>query len=204
MTTALLVAMLLAADGGQTVDAGTPLGPCSTKQTICFSPIGKCDIPLVEMINKATKTLEVAIYAINRVEVVDAIIKAAARGVSVRMLLDTSQIGQDREANQLDRLMAAGVPMKRDTHSGSMHMKVAIVDDTWFSTGSFNFTTNASVNNNENLLIWSCPRNAILYRQEFDRLWRTFKDAREQIQKSLGDAGVAVVDAGAVVGDSGR
>jgi phosphatidylserine/phosphatidylglycerophosphate/cardiolipin synthase-like enzyme len=190
MPTLLTLLILSVGDGG-VADAGAlSLGPCSTKQIICFSPLGKCDLQLVALIDKATKTLEVAIFSINRVGVVDALIRAKQRGVTVRMVVDTTQISQDKETDQLVRLLLAGIPIKRDTHNGYMHSKVVVVDDTWLATGSFNFTNNASDNNNENMLIWSCPRNALLYRQEFERLWLTFKDATEQVRKLAVDAGI--------------
>jgi phosphatidylserine/phosphatidylglycerophosphate/cardiolipin synthase-like enzyme len=185
MLPTLMLLVLSVGDGG-VVDAGITLGPCSTKQTICFSPLGKCDLQLVSLIDKATKTLEVAIFSINRVVVVDALIRAKQRGVTVRMVVDTTQIGQDKEMDQLVRLLQVGISIKRDTHNGYMHSKVVVVDDTWFSTGSFNFTNNASDNNDENLLIWRCPRNALLYRQEFERMWRSFKDATDLVRKDAG------------------
>jgi phosphatidylserine/phosphatidylglycerophosphate/cardiolipin synthase-like enzyme len=177
MLTSLVVLAILSADGGTAVpaDAGIALGPCSTKQTICFSPKGECDKKLVALIDTATKTLEVLIYSVNLPEVVDAITRAKARGVVVRMIVDTTQLAQEKEIPQVKKLADTGVPMKRDGHSGIMHMKVIIVDDTTFETGSFNFTNGAANLNNENMLIWSCPRNALIYKQEFERLWATFK-----------------------------
>jgi phosphatidylserine/phosphatidylglycerophosphate/cardiolipin synthase-like enzyme len=169
MLTSILLLTVLSSDGGIT------LGPCSTKQDICFSPLGACDKKLVALIDKATKTLEVAIYSVNLPEVADAITRAKSRGVAVRMLVDSSQLGQAKEVVQVQKLADAGVPMKRDGHSGIMHMKFVVVDDTWFQTGSFNYTNGGANLNNENMLIWSCPRNALIYKQEFERLWATFK-----------------------------
>ena len=173
MLTSLVLFAVLSADGG--TDAGIVLGPCSTKQTICFSPLGACDKKLIALIDTATKTLEVLIYSVNLPEVADAITRAKARGVVVRMIVDSSQLAQAKEVPQIQKLADAGVPMKRDGHSGIMHMKVVIVDDTTFETGSFHYTNGAANLNTENMLIWSCPRNALVYKQEFERLWATFK-----------------------------
>jgi len=177
MLTALVLLAILSADGGTAVptDAGISLGPCSIKQDICFSPLGACDKKLVALIDSAKKTLEVLIYSVNLPEVADAITRAKARGVTVRVIVDSTQLAQEKEVPQVKKLADAGVPMKRDGHSGIMHMKVVIVDDTIFETGSFNYTNGAANLNNENMLIWSCPRNALIYKQEFERLWLTFK-----------------------------
>jgi cardiolipin hydrolase len=74
-----------------------------------------------------------------------------------------------------------------------MHMKVVVVNHREFLTGSFNFTNNASENNDENLLIWDCQKYALVYENKFEQLWAKFKDAAEAVAKA-GDAGVS--DAG--------
>jgi phosphatidylserine/phosphatidylglycerophosphate/cardiolipin synthase-like enzyme len=180
MLTSLVLFAVLSADGGVdagvalTADAGTSIGPCSTKQALCFSPKGGCDKPLVALIDKATATLDVAIYSLTLVDVTDAILRAKARGVAVRVVIDTSQMSQPAETALLRKLADAGVPIKRNGHSGIMHMKVTIVDDTWFETGSFNYSDGATAKNDENMLIWSCPRNALIYKQKFEQMWGVF------------------------------
>lgn len=191
----LFVISLLAIDGGAKLpDAGVVVvvapGPCKQTQELCFSPDGQCDARVVALIDrtKPSGTLDILIYSINRAVIVDSILRAKARGAVVRVIVDSSQIGDPKEQPQLQRLLAAGIPLKRDTHQGIMHMKVVIRENIEFSTGSFNFTNNASENNDENLLIWDCPRNAALYTQRFNLLWAKFKDARESVLKTA-DAG---------------
>jgi len=167
---------------------GGALVTCSKKQTFCFSPEGDCDLQVAALIDRASAKLDIIIYSINRPSIVDAILRARARKVPVRMIIDTSQIIEPREQPQLQKLLAAGIPMKRDTHQGIMHMKVVVVNDREFLTGSFNFTNNASENNDENMLIWDCQRLALMYEGKFDQLWARFKDATEMVLR--GDAGV--------------
>jgi phosphatidylserine/phosphatidylglycerophosphate/cardiolipin synthase-like enzyme len=189
LTLALVVAAVLASDGGVdagVLDAGVKLGPCREKQTVCFSPLGQCHLSVIDVIDRATASVDVAIYSLNHAGIVDALLRAKAKGRAVRVVLDSSQMGSTKEVEQLLRLQAAGIPLKRDTHSGIMHMKVVVVDGgREFVTGSFNFTNNASLNNNENVFAWDCPRNAALYQAEFDRMWSTFKPA----VVSVADAG---------------
>jgi len=168
---------------------GGVLAPCALKQTFCFSPEGACDLQVVALIDRASTKLDIIIYSINRPSIVDAILRARARNVPVRIIVDASQIGEQREQPQLQRFIAAGIPLKRDTHQGVMHMKVVVVNEREFLTGSFNFTNNASENNDENLLIWDCQRNALVYATKFEQLWSKFKDATESVMKGS-DAGV--------------
>jgi phosphatidylserine/phosphatidylglycerophosphate/cardiolipin synthase-like enzyme len=189
---ALVMAVVLSSDGGVDagmMDAGVKLGPCREKQTVCFSPLGACAQALIDVMDRAMKTLDVAIYAINFPPIVDAVLRAKARGVTVRVITDSTQLGQAKQIEQLQRLAAVGIPMKRDTHTGVMHLKVTIADAREFSTGSFNYTNNAVLNNNENLFVWDCPKNAVLYQAEFDRMWSTFKDAVLPADAGVKDAG---------------
>lgn len=176
-------------DAGVRVDAGVALGPCREAQDICFSPGGNCDMKVVSLVDRSKNSLDILIYSINRPSIIDAILRAKARGVVVRIVVDATQIGEPKEQFQLQRLLAVGIPMRRDTHQGSMHMKVIVVDGKEFLTGSFNFTNNASENNDENILIWDCPRNAMLFKLRFEMLWGKYKDASDSVLKGA-DGGV--------------
>jgi phosphatidylserine/phosphatidylglycerophosphate/cardiolipin synthase-like enzyme len=195
LSTVLLVVLL--ADGGLIdggadagrADAGVKLGPCKETQEICFSPDGGCDLRVAAMIDRSRTSLDVAIYSINRISIVDAILRVKARGVSVRVVVDSTQLGEDRERAQLLRLLAAHVPIKRDTHQGSMHMKVVVRDNQEFLVGSYNFTNNATDNNDESVLFWDCPRNATAYSLKFESMWFRYKDASDAILKLPGDGG---------------
>jgi len=170
MLTSMLVLSLLGVDGG------TPVKPakCSATQELCFSPKGACDKPLIALIDKATSTLDVAVYSLNRTNLVDAILRAKARGVAVRVVLDSSQLHQDKELTQVKRLADAGIPLKRNGHSGIMHIKIVLIDHTWFENGSFNYTDGATDKNDENMLIWSCPKLVSLYENKFNQMWGSF------------------------------
>lgn len=52
-----------------------------------------------------------------------------------------------------------------------MHMKVSIIDDKVVATGSYNYTTSASIINDENLVILTDPQLAKDYETQFNRMW---------------------------------
>lgn len=155
-----ILALALAAS-----DAG--VGPCKATQTICFSP-GNCDLQLIQVIDSTKSTLEVAIYSINRANIVDSIVRAHKRGVKVRVLVDYSQLTNAKEYVQISKLYNAGIPLVRDSHVGIMHLKFLVADSSTFAIGSFNYTDPAVVSNDETLFIWNCPRNALLYQAAFE------------------------------------
>jgi len=50
------------------------------------------------------------------------------------------------------------------------------VDNRYVITGSFNFSTNATESNDENVIIIDNPDIANLYMQEFGRIWNIATD----------------------------
>jgi phosphatidylserine/phosphatidylglycerophosphate/cardiolipin synthase-like enzyme len=183
---AVVLAVVLATDGGVdagVADAGVKLGACREKQTLCFSPTGNCHLVLIDVMDRTTAQLDIAIYSLNHEGIVDAILRAKARlpardgKDTVRVIVDATQYKSLTEWPQLLRLAAVQIPIRKDGHAGIMHHKFIVADSREFATGSFNFTYPGAAKNNENLLAWDCPRNAVLYQAEFDRLWSGFRDA---------------------------
>lgn len=204
----LLVVVTVLAGGGAlagpdagTLDAGPVLAsiptrladggvfaPCKQNPSVCFSPDNACDLLVAQSIDQAEPPYgaDIAIYSINRESIAAAILRARARNVPVRLVLDASQIADAKEKPALQRLLDAGVAMKRDTHSGIMHNKFVVVNRRLLVTGSFNFTNNATENNDENVLSWDCQRVTTVYADRFDRLWSKFKDATDAVMKDGG------------------
>jgi phosphatidylserine/phosphatidylglycerophosphate/cardiolipin synthase-like enzyme len=125
---------------------------------VCFSPplSGGCD-PLAAVlleIGNARRTIRVQMYALTLQEIVGALVKARRRGVDVRVIVDRSQLTQDRsEVFRIAGLASSGVPVLVDTVPGLMHDKVMVIDSETVLTGSFNYTWSAERFNAENLLV---------------------------------------------------
>jgi phosphatidylserine/phosphatidylglycerophosphate/cardiolipin synthase-like enzyme len=138
--------------------------------------------PDVEMANELAgkhSQIDVAMYALNRQVVVDAMQSAYSACQCLRLITDREQAsGDPRQATALSQLQAAGVPIKIDSHSGLMHMKVVEIDGTTTLAGSFNATNAASTTNDEILLRIGSAQTAQTFAAQFDRMWndtRRFK-----------------------------
>jgi phosphatidylserine/phosphatidylglycerophosphate/cardiolipin synthase-like enzyme len=69
-----------------------------------------------------------------------------------------------------------GVPCRTDdAKQYHMHNKFVIVDDAYLLTGSFNWTVQAGLNNQENLLVVDAPYYIEKYNTEFEKLWKNFE-----------------------------
>src|SRR6185295_19489616 len=98
-------------------------------------------VPVVQAIKRARRTVDIAIFRMNRPEVETALGAAVQRGVKVRALVAHTNRGGEARLRKLEqRLLALGVTVAR---SGDdlikYHGKYLIVDDTLYLLG-FNYT----------------------------------------------------------------
>ena len=111
-------------------------------------------------------------YSFNEPTLTEALIRAKARGVSMRVIMDALQAGG--ATSQADELRKAGITvklMRGIKGNGIMHHKVAIYDGAVVQTGSFNWTDNASCCSWENSVFLADQKIVHRYQQEFDRMW---------------------------------
>lgn len=140
---------------------------------VYFSPQGGTQKRIVELINGAKKSVDVAMYGFTSPEIAKALVKAKKRSVQVRILLDRTQAG-GRES-QSGYLRKRGLAVRFDHQSGIMHNKVGLIDSTVLITGSYNWTMSAEYSNQENCLILTTkddPNIIQQYQQRFEYIWQ--------------------------------
>ncbi|MFT9057836.1 MAG: phospholipase D-like domain-containing protein, partial [Ethanoligenens sp.] len=76
----------------------------------------------------------------------------------------------------LNVVKAAGIPIKINSHTGIMHLKVSIIDDSVTTTGSFNYTKSAQSVNDENLVVINNMQISQQYEAQFTRMWSDTTD----------------------------
>jgi phosphatidylserine/phosphatidylglycerophosphate/cardiolipin synthase-like enzyme len=129
------------------------------------------DKQLINTINSANKTLDIAIYSLTKKDIVDAVIQAKERNVDVRLLTDKTEAKTKSQKAELQLLKNNGIPIKINTHSGLLHDKFTVVDSQIIATGSFNYSNNAVYDNDENLIIIRDASVAQGYDNEFNNMW---------------------------------
>lgn len=163
--------------GGEKEGLGRPvpfrLAQPEAEGTAYFSPRGgeAGRQALLERIRAAREEALVAAFVLSDREVVEALSQAQARGVRVRVLLESRNLRDSRHQD----LKAAGIEVRQDGNPYTMHHKVMVLDGTWVITGSYNFSLRAWRVNNENLLVLRSPELARRYREEVLRLWEEGK-----------------------------
>jgi phosphatidylserine/phosphatidylglycerophosphate/cardiolipin synthase-like enzyme len=134
------------------------------------------DQELINVINSAKSNLDIAIYSITKDNIVQAIAAAKGRGVTVRLISDKEESADQYQVKALDTLESDGIPVKINHHSGLMHMKVTIADNSTVTTGSYNYTDEATDENDEVLVIIHDPTIAQNFDTEFTTMWNDTKN----------------------------
>lgn len=150
---------------------GSPGAAAHSK--VLFSPRDDCAGEIVRVLGRARRTVDICVFTITDNRVADAVLKAAKRGVKVRVITDDMKSG-DR-GSDIERMEAAGVPVRMDRSQAHMHNKFAVLDGRTALTGSYNWTRSAARDNQENLVVTDDPALARAYAAEFARLWAAFE-----------------------------
>ncbi|MEO0596551.1 MAG: phospholipase D-like domain-containing protein [Chloroflexota bacterium] len=116
----------------------------------------------------ATESIRFMAFAFTLDEIGDVILTEGNDGVEIGGIFEVR--GSETEFSEMTRLHCAGLDVRQDGNNGTMHHKVFIVDETTVITGSFNFSSNASRSNDENIMIIRDADIAALYTDEFFRV----------------------------------
>lgn len=137
-----------------------------------FSPKRGAADTLVGFIDRCVDSVDAAVYAITHDEIAAALIRAKARGVQVRIIMDNLQAANKYSDDE--HLLEHGVSLIRARQSGCMHNKFIIGDKKSVGTGSFNWTKNADTRNRENFVIIRLKYVVQEFQREFDVMWAHF------------------------------
>ena len=118
---------------------------------VCFTPGEDCADLLINEINHAKQSILVQAYSFTAMPIAEALVAAEKRRVDVRVILDKSQVKDQRSV--YDYLIAANIPVWIDNHVAIAHNKVMVFDQREVATGSYNYTKSAGHSNAENMLI---------------------------------------------------
>jgi phosphatidylserine/phosphatidylglycerophosphate/cardiolipin synthase-like enzyme len=134
---------------------------------------GGIDEQLVAFVNSATQTIDLADYDFDLENVANALSKAAARGVRVRMVTDTDTLTNDDPKVQkaFNILKHAKIPIVDDQRGPIMHDKFVIVDGQAIWTGSWNFTDGDTYHLNNNAIKIASRQLAQNYTAEFEKMF---------------------------------
>lgn len=127
---------------------------------------------LMKLLQSACRTLDVCVFTITCHDLADIVIDLHNKGVVVRLITDDEQV--DASGSQIGAFRAAGIQVRQDKTPFFMHHKFMLLDGHTLMTGSFNWTRQAIMGNNENLLITNHADLVNAFGEEFEKLWKLF------------------------------
>jgi phosphatidylserine/phosphatidylglycerophosphate/cardiolipin synthase-like enzyme len=136
----------------------SPLSPQGT---------GGIDAPLVEAIDAARLSVDVAAYSITLNSVRNALLNAHDRGVTVRIVMESTNM----DSSDVQRLLEAGVPIIGDNRQGLMHDKFMVIDRSEVWLGSMNFTDSGTYDDNNHMIRVRSTKFAENYSTEFNEMF---------------------------------
>lgn len=148
--------------------------PAKGRLEVAFSPNEGSEALVLKVINDTRREILMLSYSFTSANVVNALLDAVHRGVTVRLVadkrnnLDQDPSGKARAA--LSALKNAGADIKVISRYPIHHDKVIISDRKHVELGSFNYSSAAAEKNSENVLVnWDNPELAAVYMKHFDR-----------------------------------
>lgn len=135
------------------------------------------DKEIIALIDGAKNRIYFAIYTFTLPSIADALIAAKKRGVDVRGVMDSGQSSNSYGSPITAKLLDAGIPLVTEKHatgSGIMHIK-AIVTDSAYAIGSYNWTSSATTINDEILEIGTDPALRQAYENILTKLLNAYK-----------------------------
>ena len=132
---------------------------------IHHSPLENLERLDVALIDEAETSLDVAAYILTDRPVIDALILAKERGVTLRILLDPSQ------KSNFARLAPLEEEIRLKKKGPIMHLKAYVVDGERLRTGSANLTASGLKQQDNDRLVISVPSVVAAFRADFDRMW---------------------------------
>jgi phosphatidylserine/phosphatidylglycerophosphate/cardiolipin synthase-like enzyme len=138
---------------------------------IAFSPNEGSEHLVVKVIDSAKAELDLLSYSFTSVPVVEALVRARHRGVTVRLVADAKDnLKADKARAALGALVNAGADVRTIRVYPIHHDKVIIADRQTVELGSFNYSDAAAHRNSENVLVnWGNPKLAEVYLKHFER-----------------------------------
>lgn len=133
-----------------------------------FAPQDDVAARVAERIKQASESIHFMAFSFTHDDIGDAVIKRAKAGVQVAGVFETT--GSETKFSEFGRMKRAKLDVLQDGNPYVMHHKVFIIDGRTVIFGSFNFSSNADTDNDENLLIIDDAGLAQAFEEEFQRV----------------------------------
>jgi phosphatidylserine/phosphatidylglycerophosphate/cardiolipin synthase-like enzyme len=138
------------------------------------------DNEIIALIRAAKTRVYFATYIFTLPDIADALVAAKKRGMKVRGLIDARESARSYERPIVEELRGAGIPLESQRHvdgDGIVHIK-ALVTDSAYAVGSYNWSRSATTENDEILEIGTDPATVAAYQRVLQGLLDHYAENR--------------------------
>jgi len=157
---------------GTSKSSGTPfphMRAGAARVEVYFSPEDGVANYVLQRLKAARRSIHFMAFSYTSGAIADAMIAQAKAGLLVQGVFESQNAGGS--GSVFGRLRQGSVDVLEDGNCYILHHKVIVVDERTVITGSYNFTSSAERDNDENLVIVDDPVLARAYLDEFERVY---------------------------------
>jgi phosphatidylserine/phosphatidylglycerophosphate/cardiolipin synthase-like enzyme len=137
---------------------------------IHYAPAGNLEHVDVALIDSAEHEIDLAAYVLTDWLIMQALTRAADRGVKVRIYLDGTQLAEREPAkpfHDLAETPTVEIRTKRD-HGAPMHLKSYEIDGKLLRTGAANFSASGEKRQDNDLVVIESKDAAAAFKRNFE------------------------------------
>ncbi len=137
---------------------------------IHYAPAENLEHVDVALIDRAEHEIDMAAYVLTDWPVMQALTRAADRGVAIRIYLDGTQLAERERAkvfNDLAETPGVEIRIKHET-SAPMHLKSYQIDGKLLRTGAANFSASGLKRQDNDLIVIESPDAAAAFKRAFE------------------------------------
>ena len=153
---------------------------------VLFGPQDRVINRIREAFVSATKTIDIAVFLISSKRVVNTILKAHAKGTTIRVVID-QRLARTKYSKH-KYLVKHGVELRTvRVRRGLMHDKFILIDRKWLIAGSANLSNDANYRNHEFVLFSRYRPIVRQFSAKFEELWQLGKQSPIKKKGGRGD-----------------
>jgi phosphatidylserine/phosphatidylglycerophosphate/cardiolipin synthase-like enzyme len=149
--------------------AALSFGKADPAPTIHYAPAENLELTDVALIDRAEHEIDMAAYVLTDWPVMQALTRAADRGVKVRVYLDGTQLAEREPAKVFNDLAGTpGVEIRTKHARTPMHLKSYQIDGKLLRTGAANFSASGLKRQDNDLIVIESRAAAASFKRNFD------------------------------------
>jgi len=125
----------------------------------------------VALIDAAGERIDMAAYVLTDWAVIEALIDAANRGVTVRIWRDPGQAERTAAAEEAKLESAPGIAVRIKPPGELMHMKSYCIDGKTLRSGAANFSASGEKRQDNDLVVLRGPGVCARFEANFEKIW---------------------------------